>query len=245
MDIRTVIIDDEESSVKLLRRLLFKFPQINVVGTANSGAEALAVIKLQNPHLVFLDINMPGQNGFEFLNHFNVKTFELVIASGFDHAMKAFKNNAVDYLLKPFNYEDLIVTIDKVERKLHAVAHPNGVITSMKEDSQSDKLGVPGKDGIVFVKVSDIIRCEGLINYTRIYLRSGEVITCSKTLLDFERHLIPRNFFRIHKSNLINLNYIEGLTRGASPFVIMSDNSTLQVSRRNRELLLHKLSLLT
>jgi two-component system, LytTR family, response regulator len=244
MDIRTVIIDDEESSVKLLRRILFKFPQINVVGTANSATEALAVIKLQNPHLVFLDINMPGQNGFEFLNNFNVKTFELVIASGFDYALKAFKNNAIDYLLKPFNYEDLIVTIDKVERKLHQVPQANGIISSMREDSQFDKLGVPGKDGIVFVKVSDIIRCEGLINYTKIYLRSGETITCSKTLLDFERHLIQRNFFRIHKSNLINLNYIEGLTRGATPHVIMSDNSSLQVSRRNRELLLHKLSVL-
>jgi two-component system, LytTR family, response regulator len=243
MDIRTVIIDDEESSIKLLRRLLFKFPQVNVVGTANSASEALNVIKVQNPHLVFLDINMPDQNGFDLLDNFNVKTFEVVIASGFDHAMAAYRNDAIDYLLKPFNYEDLKSSIEKVERKLHSAGQVNMSNTVIKADSQFDKLGVPSKNGVLFLKISDIIRCEGLVNYTKIYLKSGETITCSKTLLEFEKQLIQRNFFRIHKSHLINLSYIEGFTRGASPYVIMSDSSNLQVSRRNRDLLMRKLSL--
>jgi two-component system, LytTR family, response regulator len=241
MDIRTIIIDDEEASVNLLRRLLSKFPQIDIVGTAGSATEALALITTKNPQLVFLDINMPGQNGFQLLNNFKAKTFEVVVASGFDYAMNAFKSNAVDYLLKPFTYEDLTVTIKKVETKLRHMDQGELSGEISKPENQLDKLGIPGRNGIVFLKISEIIRCEGLVNYTKIYLKSGETITCSKTLLEFDRQLTHCNFFRIHKSHLINLLYIEGFTRGASPHVIMSDRSQLQVSRRNRELLLRKL----
>ena len=240
MDIRTIIIDDEEASVNLLRKLLLKFPQIDIVGTAGSATEALALITTQNPQLVFLDINMPGQNGFQLLNNFKVKKFEVVVASGFDYAMNAFKSNAVDYLLKPFSYEDLSITIQRVESKLQQdQGETSGNVP--KPENQLDKLGIPGRNGIVFLKISEIIRCEGLVNYTKIYLKSGETITCSKTLLEFDKQLNHCNFFRIHKSHLINLLYIEGFTRGASPYVIMSDRSQLQVSRRNRELLLRKL----
>lgn len=243
MNIRTVIIDDEEPSLRLLRRLLLKFPQISLVGTAKSGSEAFEIIRAQRPNLVFLDINMPGRSGFDLLKSIQNKSFEVIVASAHDHAMMAYRNNAIDYLLKPFNYEDLRISIEKVERKLVAALPESYAPIFAKTNFQFDKLAVPNRNGVGFIKITDIVRCEGLVNYTKIYLKTGEAITCSKTLVEFEQHLIPRNFFRIHKSHLINLHFIEGFTRGVSPYVIMSDNSHLQVSRRNRDLLMRRLSL--
>ena len=243
MNIRTVIIDDEEPSIRLLRRLLFKFPQINLVGTAASGAEALGVIRTQKPNLVFLDINLQGKSGFELLRMFEVKSFELIIVSAFDHAMAAYRNNAIDSLLKPFDYDDLKISIEKAERKLFDSLPESFVPMFSKTENQFDKLGVPNRNGVTFIKITDIVRCEGVVNYTKIFLKSGETITCSRTLAEFERQLIQRNFFRTHKSHLINLCFIEGFTRGASPYVIMSDQSHIQVSRRNRDLLMRRLSL--
>ena len=242
MNIRTVIIDDEEPSIRLLRRLLFKFPQINLVGTANSGAEALEVIRAQRPNLVFLDINMPGRSGFDLLKCIENKSFEVIIASAYDHAMEAYRNNAIDYILKPFNYEDLKISIEKAEQKLFANLPESYLSLFAKTENQFDKLAIPNRNGVSFIKITDVVRCEGLVNYTKLYLKTGETITCSKTLVEFERQLIPKNFFRIHKSHLINLCFIEGFTRGAITYVIMSDNTHLQVSRRNRDMLMRRLS---
>jgi two-component system LytT family response regulator len=244
MNIRTVIIDDEEPGIRLLRRLLLKFPQISLVGTANSSAEALQVIRAQRPNLVFLDINMPGRSGFDLLKNIDHKSFEVIIASAYDHAITAYRYDAIDYLLKPFNYEDLKISIEKAERKLFANLPESYPALFARTENQFDKLAVPHRNGVMFIKITDIVRCEGIVNYTKIYLKTGEPITSSKTLADFERQLVQRDFFRIHKSHLINLCFIEGFTRGANTYVIMSDNAHLQVSRRNRDILMRRLSLI-
>jgi DNA-binding LytR/AlgR family response regulator len=137
-----------------------------------------------------------------------------------------------------------IMPSEKIENGISA--HIPGNISGADKDSHApdpkfEKLGIHYKNGIQFVRPTDIIRCEAVINYTKIFLTSGDVITCAKTLLSFEKILVHKNFFRIHKSHLINLSFIEGFTKGDRSYVIMSDKSNLMVSRRNKTRLLKML----
>jgi two-component system, LytTR family, response regulator len=239
MLIKTVIIDDEVLSVELLVKMLADLDKLQIVGIAHCLKSGIEAINKYKPDLVFLDINMPGENGFDLLN-ITDRTFEVIIASGYDYALNAFKANATDYLLKPFDAEDLFQAVEKVRRNL--LRHKTATEPRAWPDD-SAKIPVPSKNGVALIKVADIIRCEGLVNYTRIHLISGEAIICSKTLLEFEKILTKYNFLRIHKSHLINLNLVQGFTRGNSPYVLMRDNSSLQVSRRNKETLFRRLSI--
>lgn len=241
MKINTVIIDDEEQSVKLLSKLLLTFSDVAVVGTANSVVTGVKLIKEQKPDLVFLDINMPSQSGFEILRRFDSRPFEVVIVSGSDHAIAAFKHEAADYLLKPFHVDDLQASLEKVEKNLSSRQLTPSATAS--ENNQFEKISIPNKHTVLFVKATDIVRCQGISNYTRIFLNSGEVITCSKTLLEFEKQLLVWNFYRVHKSHLVNVNYITSFIRGVNASITMTDNANISVSRLNRDGLLRKLSL--
>ena len=241
MKINTVIIDDEELSVKLLSKLLLTFSDIAMVGTADSVATGVKLIKELKPDLVFLDINMPVQSGFEILRSFDSRSFEVIVVSGSDHGIAAFKHEATDYLLKPFNVSDLQASLEKVEKKL--ASRQSVSSAQLMENNQFEKISIPNKQTVLFVKATDIVRCQGISNYTRIFLNSGEVITCSKTLLEFERQLLVWNFYRVHKSHLVNMNYITSFIRGVNASITMTDNATISVSRLNRDGLLRKLSL--
>jgi two-component system LytT family response regulator len=247
--IKAIIIDDEKSGINVLEKLLYNLPNVTVLGTATSLYEGIKLLEATLPDLVFLDVHMPGENGFDLFQKTESKFFEVIITSGFDYGINAIKNEVVDYLLKPFRAEDLSSGIKKVEQKL--------VLKKLAKDQEElkagrpannlvkhlDKIGISGKNGLSFIKISDIIRCEGIINYTRILLKSQEIITCPKTLLEFEKMLSPFNFVRIHKTHLINLDHLKEFIRGNHPYVIMTDDVPVHVSRRNKQLLLDKLSL--
>lgn len=244
MKIRAVVIDDEVNSVKLIVNLLKSFQQIEVVGTADSVDSGLLLVEKVKPFLVFLDVEMPGQNGFSFLARKGKLPVHVIIVSAFDYALKAYQNNVLQYLLKPVDIDDLAEAIKKAE--LTYRQSQTGMTERPPANSDFfnpfNKISVPGKEGLAFINITEIIRCEGLINYTKLYLKSGEVFTSSKTLLEFEKLLGRANFFRIHKSHLINLTYLKGYVRGENGYVIMSDGSTLHVSRKSRELFIKRIA---
>lgn len=246
--IRTLIIDDESNGRDILVALLEKFcPSLDILGTAENADVARELIDSLKPQLVFLDINMPGKTGFELLQQFESIDFEVIFVTAHDNfALKAFKFSAIDYILKPIDLEDLKTAVKKAEEKLAFKGKPNERYNEFLNNIKNiqnpfDKLGLATRDGLIFIKISDIIRCESDVNYTWFYLEKGEKILASKTLKDFEEMLDEYNFYRIHKSHLINLAHLKRYIKGEGGSVIMSDNSEVEVSRRNKEGLMKRL----
>lgn len=246
--IGTIIIDDESNGRDILTALLEKFcPSLEILGTADNAESGKKIIDQLKPQLVFLDINMPGQTGFDMLQQFDAIDFEVIFVTAHDnYALKAFKFSAIDYILKPIDLEDLKAAVKKAEEKLAFKEKPkeryNEFFNNIKNiQNPFDKLGLATRDGLIFIKISDIIRCESDVNYTWFYLEKGEKILASKTLKDFEEMLDEYNFYRIHKSHLVNLSHLKRYIKGEGGSVIMSDNSEVEVSRRNKEGLMKRL----
>ncbi|MDZ4668235.1 MAG: LytTR family DNA-binding domain-containing protein [bacterium] len=247
--ISTLIVDDERNGREILLALLEKFCfNVAVVGTADSGEKAISMVEQLQPQLVFLDINMPGLSGFEMLERLSPINFEVIFVTAHDaFALKAFKFSAVDYVLKPIDLDDLLNAVIKVESKLLSKTNDGAgkykeLFHNMRnQQNPFDKLGLATRDGLVFVKVSEIVRLESDVNYTWFYISGGEKILASKTLKEFEEMLMEYNFYRIHKSHLINLAHLQRYLKGEGGSVFMSDGSEVDVSRRNKEGLLKRL----
>lgn len=246
--IKTIIIDDESNGRDILQALLEKFcPSVEIAAVAESAGQGKQLIEQHKPQLVFLDINMPGMNGFELLEQFGAPDFEVVFVTAHDnYALKAFKFSAIDYVLKPIDLDDLKNAVKKAEEKLAAKSRPKERYTEFFHNIKNmqnpfDKLGLATRDGLIFIKISDIIRCESDVNYTWFFLEGGEKILASKTLKEFEEMLDEYNFYRIHKSHLVNLSHLKRYVKGEGGSVIMSDNSEVEVSRRNKEGLMKRL----
>ena len=239
--ITTLIVDDDVKNIKVLKALLEEFcPQVTIVGEANNAKEAIQLIHQKKPALVFLDIEMPYENGFEMLDELRPVDFEVVFITAYDnYAIKAFKYSALDYLLKPVNIQELQAAVRKVEKqmqtqntnlKLEAFLHN---VKSNKAELQ--KIAVPGMEGLTFIDIKNIIRCESDGNYTHIYLLQKQKITSSRNIKEFEELLPESIFFRIHNSHLVNLNHVKKYFKGRGGYVVMEDDATIEVASRRKE----------
>jgi two-component system LytT family response regulator len=259
--IRTIIVEDEDKSRKLLDNLLRKYcPQVEVVGLCSTIAEGISVINKQKPDLVFLDIVFPSNDGFNLLKNVTFREFEVVFTTAYDeYALQAIKNSALGYLLKPINIDELEETLEKVKNRLQN-RHPSQdldekikTLLSKYEHLSHDeqKLGIPTQSGMRFININDISHCQADGNYTLIHLfQSPKKELASKTLKEFEEHLSGYNFIRVHRSYLINLQFIKEYQRtsfsdevesdGGS--VIMLNGAVIPVSRDKRKLLLKRFS---
>ena len=258
--IRAIIVDDEEKSRKLLKDLLSKYcTNISVVEMAESVYSGMKAIQRHKPDLIFLDIIMPDENGFRLLEMIKDIDIEVIFTTAYDqYAVKAIRFSAMDYLLKPINIEELQNAVTRVEDKINHKQEEqtfNKRLHVFLENSQSmphqKKIGLPTQSGINFVAIEDILLCRAEGNYSIIYMVSNggkEIIT--RTLKEFEELLSDFNFFRIHRSYLINLNHIKEYNRtnqsldydGDGGCVVMSNNMKVPVSRDKRKLLLGKFS---
>jgi two-component system LytT family response regulator len=246
--IKAIIIDDEAHCIRRLSTLLEENCKENIqlLGSFQSAEEGLAaIIKLQ-PSLIFLDVQMNGQTGFDLLKKIQPINFEVIFTTAYEkYAVQAFKFSAIDFLLKPIDPDDLLQAITKVankisgnemSRKLDALFH------NLKNAHEPKKISIRTLDGLTFLDINDIIRCQSNINYTTIYLKTNQKITVSKTLKEFEELLSDYNFYRVHNSHLINLAYIKKYNKGKGGVVAMSDHSEVEVSSRRKEGFLKKLS---
>jgi two-component system LytT family response regulator len=244
--IRSIIVDDEPYCCDALEFLLQRYcPQVKVEEICYSGEAALEAIKRLNPQLVFLDIEMPKMNGFDMLEKLSEKNFELIITTSYNqYAIKAIRFSALDYLLKPIDRVELESAVKKVVRRL---AHPlpqqlEILLQKIHQPTIPVKrIALPTMEGLQLVAIESIISCESSSNYTLFFLKGDQRITVSRTLKEVEELLEEYSFIRVHHSYLVNLNEICKYIKGEGGYLIMSDNSTINVSRSRKELLLEKL----
>lgn len=235
-----VVIDDEVRSRGLLVDLINKFcPHLDVVGEASNVAKGLDLLAHTKVDVVFLDVEMPDGTGFDLLQNYGMVDFRVIFVSAYDHyAVQAFQYSAVDYLLKPVESGRLLNAVKKVmdEDRFDAL---NQKIELLLHNRRSfDKVALPSTEGIQFVKVDDIIRCESSNNYTFIYLNNSKRILVTKTLKEYDEMLTPANFIRVHKSHLVNTAYIKEYKKGEGGSLILEDGMEVLVSRRRKEQLL-------
>jgi len=244
--INCIIVDDEPKSRESLKILLEDFCQnVAVKALCQDVAEAVDAIQLHKPDVVFLDIHLQRETGFDLLTRLNDVNFEVIFTTAYsEYAIKAFKFSAIDYLLKPIDIEELKRALGKVEKRMSDTISDRlkQLIQNLKAPSTENyKLALPTSDGLVFVKVNDILYCEASSNYTLIFTSDGKKHVVSRTLKEYEDMLSEHNFFRIHNSYLINLNAIKKYVRGEGGYVVMANDQSLDVSKRKKEAFLLKI----
>lgn len=244
MQIKAVIIDDEPYSLETTDILVRKFcPGVLVVGLADTPEKGISLIDTLNPELVFLDITMPRMNAFEMLQYPHFRDFEIIFITAYDaYAIKAFKVNAIDYLLKPVEPEELIKAVEKVKEKLEKnlnLKRLDDILNHLgMSDQKKTKLALPVEGRVAMLEFDSIIYCESDGNYTRIFLTQNKKIMVSRTLKDIENMLPYPHFLRIHHSNLVNIHHVNEYIRGEGGEVLLSNGTYLRVSRNRKEELL-------
>jgi len=241
--VKVFVVDDEYQSRSLLCRLLTDhFPGIIIAGQASNVQEGLEGILRYEPDLVFLDIEMHNETGFELLQKLPTRNFQIIFVTAHDeYALKAFRFNAIDYLLKPIILSELEDAITKVIRYLpskHFTSDEQleNVASHINNPKRvHDKIAIPTSDGFVLVPLQDILYCHANGNYTEFHLLSNKQLLSSYTLKQYHELLIDQNFFRAHRSYLINLSYVKMYRRGDGGTVIMQDGSEIEVSKQNKE----------
>lgn len=234
--IKAVIIDDEREGRLTLTNMLQSFCQnIEVVAEADSVASGLEVINNHQFDLLFLDIQLQDGNGFEILEKLNRHDFKVIIVTAYDqYALKAIKFSAFDYLLKPVDPEQLVLAVNKFALQRGPETYQEEIKALLANQKRIKTIALPSLEGIRFVKIDQIIRCEAVNNYTRFYTYSGEEILIAKTLKEYDEMLEEMNFCRVHQSHLINLDHVERYVKGGST-VVMSNGSEVEVSRRKKD----------
>lgn len=234
-EIKALIIDDELDARLVLSTYLSEYlPEVQLLGTFQNALEGLEAIKILKPNLVFLDIQMPIMDAFNMLAKIEETiNFEIIFTTAHkDYALKAIKYNALDYLLKPIDRTELIDAVQKLKTKLKLKSNKDASAFSIK------KIIIPERDGYSFIDIEQIVRCEANGNYTSFYLNNDKTVVSSKTLKETEKQLSGDPFIRIHKSHIINKNYVKKYIKGDGGIIIMNDGSEVEVSRRNKDTVL-------
>lgn len=242
-NLKVIIIDDEESGRTTLRNFLRDYcPGVEVAAEAEGVVSGIGQIVLNKPDLVFLDIQMQDGTGFDLLEKLPERNFQVVFVTSFNHyAIQAFRFSAADYLLKPVDPDQLIEAVEKARQALSKNEITTKLDVLVSNINKLEKLALPAMDGIRFVRIDDVVRCESDDNYTTVFMKSGEKIVVSKTLKEYERMLEDLQFFRVHKSHLVNLKYVEKYVPGDGGYLILEDGSHVDVSRRKKEQLMELL----
>lgn len=248
MKIKAIIVDDELHSLQTTEILVRKYcPEAEIIGLAETPEKGIELIDSLKPNLVFLDIAMPVMNGFEMLQHVTHHDFEIIFTTAYDeYAIKAFKVNAIDYLLKPIDVAELCEAVNKAKNKFDKNEDYNKIEKLLKifgkPTIKKEKVALPIDGKIQMIPFASIIYCESESNYTYIYLADNKKVLLSKTLKDIEKFLDHPDFFRVQNSFLVNLNHIKEYIRGEGGELIMSNGDEVRVSRNKKEQLMKLLT---
>ncbi len=239
--IRTVIIDDEPHVRRNLKRVIdSNFRHLNVVGEGYSVETAVDVINTQAPDLVLLDINLSDCSGFNVLEKVDTSGFQVIFITAYDeYAVKAFRYNALDYLLKPIGNHHLKEAIDKVTDKSdRSYVSRNELKTILENFGKSDehkKVIVRNSGCTTYVRVDEIIRCEADGNYTTLHLLNRKSVIASKPMKEYEALLPESLFFRVHQSHLVNMKFVQQYSTFEGENIIMEDGAIIPIARRRKE----------
>jgi two-component system LytT family response regulator len=254
--LRAIIIDDETNAREALTNLLrLVCPEVEICGEAKNADLGIELIKKEKPNLVFLDIQMPGKTGFDLLASFEKVDFGVIFTTAYqEYAIRAFRFSAIDYLLKPIDPDELQMAVEKYKSQIASVNPQQLQILQEQLDTtksprlvqrsrnDNQRIALPTAEGIHFVQMTEIIQCESLGSYTKFHLVKGPAIVVSRLLKEYEEILDNYYFFRVHQSNIINLEHIKRYVKGDGGQVWMSDNTEIEVSRRRKDEFLTLLS---
>jgi len=229
--IRTLLVDDEPISTKHLKNLLSTHaPEIEVISTAKNVDDALEKIYLLKPDLVFLDIELGGESGFDLLTKCGTRKFELIFVTAHNqYGIDAVKAKALDYILKPINKVELLMAVENVIQKI------NKAISIPSPQTSLTRISLSTIEGLTFVEVNDIIYVESDGRYSRFHLVKDKKMLVTKNLGKFETELASSGFIRIHNSYLVNLSFVEKYVKGRGGNVVLKNGKSLEVSSRKKD----------
>jgi two-component system, LytTR family, response regulator len=233
--IRAILVDDEEKSLKNLELLISSYcPGVSIIEKASNALEAVKLITGNKPDVVFLDVNMPGYNGFDVLENIrDVNPLVIFTTAHKDYAINALRKGAFDYLLKPVDIDELKHCIERVEKSL--------MTGPKKNHSASGMIELSVKDGIFFIRPHDIIRLEASGSYTLFFLENNVKHMVSKSMKEYEGFLDPNVFFRCHNSHIINLSKVTKFIHSNGYFAELINGATIEIARKNKDIFLEKL----
>lgn len=247
--LHAIIVDDELNSRTVLRALLAKYtPDVIVIADASNVSDAFDVIIELKPDLVFLDIQMPGGDGFSLLRRWDEIPFDIIFVTSFDQfAINAIRFSALDYLLKPIEVSELQLAVGKAFAKAGKREENNILIENLKNDAVKSagqrKIAVHRQDKVKLVPVADIAYVLAETSWCYLFNQDGERFVLSKKIKVLEEMLDDEpDFVRIHKSYLINVRYITEYSKGEPCIVTMKDGRTFEVARRKKKEILEKIS---
>ncbi len=251
--IRALIVEDEEKSLNNLKNQLKEHcPQIEVVGEARTIAEATAILKKPKFKIdvAFLDINLPDGSVFQLLDQLQKKqrvSFDIIFVTAYEeHSVKACNYSSIGFVVKPINHEELSEAVSRIQ-----LGNNNQIDERLKyfekyykNPNAFEKMSISALDGIYFINIKEIVRCEAEDNYTHIHMENGEKLTASRTIKSYEELLRSVNFYRVHKSHLVNLNFMRKFVKGDGGYLVMDDGKKIEVSRRRRPAFMERLKMI-
>ena len=235
-----IIIDDEAKNIKLLQNMLQMYcPAVKVLATDTEAKNGLLLIEELQPQLVFLDVEMPHLNGFDLLKKLEPLQFETIFVTAYSHyAVEAFEHHATGYITKPINTEKLIAAVNTATKRIEEKNVNKNLFSFLEQNTKQaapDKIPLSTSNGLVFVKLTQILYCESSGNYTNFYLLAGKKIMVSRQLGEYEKLLPEINFTRIHDKYIINLSFIKEYIKGSGGDVILENGKELPVASRRKE----------
>lgn len=235
-----VIIDDESHAIENLSSILklFELP-VKLLGTASSVEEGVKLVDDKKPDLLFLDIEMPLENGFELLKKTSFNNYQVIFITAYsEYAIQALRLNALDYIMKPIDPDDLEQAIKKANKNLKGQIKPNyKPLIQGHSQGKFEKLGIPTAQGIKYIDLNEIIRLQASSNYTEIHAKNDKPILVSKTLKNYEKILPENHFIRVHQSHLVNKRYVKEYNRGDGSYLVLSNGDKITVSKSKRSMI--------
>ncbi len=237
--IKTLIVDDEQHCIDSIKKLITSHAKnLEIVATCNTVADALEKTNALQPDLVFLDIEIHNQTGFDYLESLGNYNFNVIFTTAFnDYAIKAFKYSAMDYLLKPMDKDDFIGAIKRLEKRIQPIDNAEQIkilLNNLQKEDKKKTIRIPTSNGFEVLQIENIIHCKADTSYTYIQTKTDYILV-SKPIKHFEALLADANFFRVHNSHLINIAHVKKYTKGKGGYVTMSNNDSIDVSTRRKE----------
>jgi two-component system, LytTR family, response regulator len=234
-----VIVDDDPTCISALEGIIKSYcPQLQIRGAASDISAAVKLINGVHPDVVFLDVEIGAESGFDLFSYFSDPGFEVVFTTAHEkYALKAIKSSCFDFLLKPINTQELVNVVGKLEKEKKKTAGKNVdvLLDNLKvKDNILQKIAIPSNDGYVFVSTNDIVCLEADGKYTKIETRDGSRSLSTKNIGEFEELLNGEQFFRTHKSWIINLSCVKKYLKNENR-VLLNNNSSAEVSSRKKD----------
>lgn len=238
--LKVILVDDERKAIKSLEWEIANFCEdVEVLETFTDPKQAVTYLKYNNPDCVFLDVEMPKMDGFQLLDHFQKREFCVVFITAYNqYAIKAIKENALDYLLKPIDTDDLIATVEKLKAEKRDGRNYDALEERLRSSNDA-RIAIPVEGKLVFLNAEDIVYCESDGNYCKVNLVDKKPLFMSKKLKEVEDILPQKDFFRVHNSYIINLKKVTEYLK-TDGYVVLDTQKEIPVSRNKKSEFLDK-----